>query len=179
LLRPLNIELWDLALRQHICTLTNQGKPRALAFSPDGKLLASSNRDASGSSLISFWQVATRQIVSNLPQTDDVTSLAFSPDGKCLATYQMEKVPRMRLWELPAGRLVKELPASEPVNDAMRLPVFSPDGRVLALGEMTGEIRLLDLATGVLRILPPPREGAAVNALAFSPDGRLLAAGHA
>jgi len=173
-----NIQLWDLGLRQRIGTLTNQGLAWAMAFSPDGNLLASGNRDASGKPVISLWQLATRQILRNLPQSDDVTSLAFSPDGKCLATYQMEAVPRMRLWELPAGRLVKELPASEPINAQMRVPVFSPNGKTLALGEMLGEIRLLDLATGAMRTLPPPREGNGVSTLAFSLDGRFLAAGY-
>ncbi len=170
-----NIDLWDWATRQKTGTLTNECWPLALAFLPGGNLLASANRDHSGP-VISVWDVSTRQIVRTLPQPSAVASLAISPDGQWLATFHLD--PHLRLWRMASGEMVKDLPASEASNDSYRNPLFSPDGTTLALGEMTGEIRLLELKTDVLRVIAAPLEGNGVSALAFSPDGRFLAAGY-
>jgi WD40 repeat protein len=60
-----------------------------------------------------------------------------------------------------------------------RVPLFSPDGTTLVLGEMNGGIRLLSLKTGLTHTtIPGPTEGNGIMALAFSPDGRLLASGY-
>lgn len=171
-----DIQLWDLAKRQLVGTLTNRGDALAMAFSADGRFIASANQNAGGTNVVSFWDIGTRQILRNLPQPSAVLSLALSPDGKHLATFNWD--PRVRLWEIESGKLILDLPASEAVNTAQRIPLFSPDGKTLALGEMQGQIRLLDLATRAIREIPPPMGGNGVSALAFSPDSRLLASGH-
>jgi WD40 repeat protein len=104
--------------------------------------------------------------------------MAFSPDGKRLATYHQESMAA--LWEMPSGKLVTNIPASDAINSDLRTPAFSPDGATLALGEMGGHIRLIKWRTGEeSKPIPSPSEDCyGVAALAFSPDGRLLAAGY-
>jgi WD40 repeat protein len=80
---------------------------------------------------------------------------------------------------LSSGEVVKDIPASEAINSDGRIPLFSPDGATLALGEMDGRIRLLDLKSGRSKEISTPTEGNTVAALAFSPDGTKLASGHA
>jgi WD40 repeat protein/tRNA A-37 threonylcarbamoyl transferase component Bud32 len=171
-----NIDLWDWPSRTHTGTLTNQGWQRAFEFSPRGDLLASANRDAAGGPVLSLWDTQSRRILQDLPQPSAVASLAFSPDGALLATYHLDAV--FRLWSLPSGSLVTNLPATPASNNEMRVPLFSPDGTILALGEMDGRIRLLRPPAELLAEIPTPAEGNGVSALAFSPDGKVLASGY-
>ena len=175
------IELWDLKTRQQRGILTNTmsyGWSLGMAFCPGENLIASANTGPGGAPVISFWDVGTGQLVRNLAQPSPVASLAFSPDGKRLATFHIDIDSRFRLWDVPSGNIVMDLRASTPINPTMRIPVFSPDGRILARSESSGGIHLLDLTTGVTNGIPRLMEGNGVNALAFSPDARLLAVGY-
>ena len=169
-----NIELWDWELRRHVGTLTNQGWPLAMAFSPDGKLIASANRDRSTNPVVSFWDVATQRIARDLPQPSRVTSLAFSPDGKLLATFHLE--PVCSLWQLPSGGLVTNFAVAPAVNVDIRIPLFSPDGAKLVLADWD-TIRSIDLQTGTAREMLAAKAGNCVTSLALSPDGQFLASG--
>jgi hypothetical protein len=105
-----------------------------------------------------------------------------SPNGRFLAG--MAEVARfgtesdhalgVQLWDLDGGRgprpLTLEVRAIAPL-------AFSPDGRLLAVIERDGQLRLLEPASGrLVRTFPRGRAGTFVGA--FSPDGRLLATGH-
>ena len=169
-----NIDLWDWGTRQKTGTLTNRSWPLAMAFVPKGKLLAAAD-GGTNDPTVNFWDVTTRQIVRTIGQSSAVTSLAFSPNGEWLATFHME--PRLRLWSVESGKMVKDIPAWEAVNTESRIPVFSPDGATLAIGEMNGRIRLLALPGGLTNLTSDPSPGNAVMALAFSPDGSILASG--
>ncbi len=142
------------------------GRSRALALSPDAKLLAYPLEGHA----VRVWSVQTRKEVLRLDRhRDTVNTVAFSPDGRVLATGSFDGT--VRLWEVASG---KERLVLDDLGWCSRV-VFSADGRMLATGDHDGVICLWALPEGkLLRKLQGP--GNAVLSVALSPDGKTLAA---
>lgn len=136
----------------------------ALAFSPDGKLIAAGHN---------VWKTESLELVYTFEGRIRIQDLAFSPDGQFLAYADRD----IKLWNTSTWTEFVSIPLTAWVW--VRSLAFSPDGKFLALG-------LDDKGASSVRIVTVPNmrevrdlrsQGLAASSVAFSPDGELLASG--
>ncbi len=147
----------------------------ALAFSPDGTMLAAGCDDG-----VRLWEMAGRKSVLDPAGGQRVTGICFSPDGTLLAAGEYCKPParesryfgRLSLWETGSGRLRKRRRQESPIESL----AFSPDGKIVAFGDHDGGVGLWHVADNRLDRLEFD-DPVSIASVAFSPDGKTLAAG--
>jgi WD40 repeat protein len=144
----------------------------AVAFSPDGKVLASG--DTQGT--VIFWDLERGEMLGRpvAGHRQDVTRLAFSPDGRLLASASADHA--VLVWDVARRRPLAPSPLVGHSARVSRM-AFSPDGRLMASGDHGGSVRLWDVAAR--RSAGPPLTGKhrAITALAFAPGGNSLVSG--
>ena len=137
-----------------------------VAFSPDGKRLASGNWD----NTVNIWDTHAGTKLRVLKgRSTCLKSVAFSPDGKSLASGSMDHT--IKLWDTAAG---KELLTLKGHSDQVHSVAFSPDGKSLASGSQDRTVKIWDTAARKQRMTLKGHSGG-VWSVAFSPDGRRLA----
>ncbi len=179
LLIPLGIENAFFRQFTHInerATLSgHQGGARCVAFSPDGKMLATGGYDDA----VKLWDVEKAKLIATLRgHTRAVWAVAFAPDGQTLASASEDRT--VKLWDVPHARAGNEalIDTLGGHSDAVVALAFSPDGKTLASGGgfRDQSVRLWDVGRRRERAKLKGHVRA-IYTIAFSPDGQTLATG--
>jgi WD40 repeat protein len=174
-LRPITVDSVK-QLKESLKLYGHTASVQAVAFSPDGAMVASAGLDKS----VRFWDVLTGIELKQVFGISDRVSVAFSPDGTSLAAASPDGT--VRVLDVQTGSEVAVLRGH---TGPVRAVAFSPDGHWLASAGDDRTVRLWSVQpgqsgqpvqiTGAPQVLQGHR--AAVYAVAFSPDGTLLASG--
>jgi WD40 repeat protein len=167
------IKIWDATSGKEVRTLRGHTQPvTALAFSEDGKRLASSSMDET----VRIWDPDLGEtLFVYRGHTGVVDGVSFRPDGKFVACVGGDGT--VRVWDATASQNARQIPGTQSFNGCVAL---SPDGRSIACLQAPIQpcLVVIDAATGrrqrLLKAFPlQPKIPA--GALAFSADSRLLA----
>ena len=163
-----SIQLWDVQgkaigkpFRESI---GNEGNDISLAFSPNGKIIASSNTAGT----IRLWDASGNLIGSPLKGPDDFNYIAFGSDNKTLVVGGGKTI---QLWDV-SGK-----PIGQPFQgqtETVSSIAFSSDNKTIVSGDRKGIIRFWD-TSGKLIAQPLKGHEGDVNSLAFSPDSKTVA----
>ncbi|MBE9093951.1 serine/threonine-protein kinase [Tychonema sp. LEGE 07203] len=136
----------------------------AVAFSPDGLMLASGSKDKT----IQIWDLATGKSIRTFPgDSSTIWSVAFDSNGTKLASGT--GFWRVMLWDLKTGQGTRLLDHTASVWSV----AFSPDDKLIASGSGDKTTKISDAATGSL-IYNLPDHTDFVYSVAFTPDGQSL-----
>jgi WD40 repeat protein len=161
-------KVWDAVTGRELQTLRGHtGSVFGVAFSPDGRQLATASADKTAK----VWDVRTgREILSLQGHTSALFGVAFSPDGQRIATTGIWE-QTVKIWDARTGREILTLRG----HTRWVLGVaFSPDGQRLATGSDDGMTKLWDVRTGQ-ELLTLKGHTASLWSVCFSSDGQRLA----
>ena len=158
---------------------------QSLAFSPDGQLLAASDKSEGSTvghtiispiAMMAIWDVSTGNMVGAPAELDAGNGMtgsdvvAFSPDGKLLAASLL--TGGVRVFQPSTGRVLRTL--ADPGNDTVSL-AFAPKRMLLAAGTLDGTVEMWDPATGRRLASPLLADSSGIADVAFDPSGQRFA----
>ena len=150
----------------------------SVAFSPDGKTIASGGGHIEGLGLgIELLDIKTGKGLKVFGGPYATLSVCFSPDGRTVASSGDEWDSNIRLWDVQTGELIKTLKKRTGFEDFegrdVNSVVFSPNGKMIASGNGHETIRLWNANSGeFIKYLVGHTES--VNSVEFSPNGKML-----
>ena len=161
------VRLWDLQ-EDTVTTLGSHADTiNAVAFSPDGQLLATGSDDY----VCKLWDIPLKRHVATFEHIVDRTrsqikAVDFSHDGQILATAGVD----VKLWDVQTHREIATFKHGKWVMAV----AFSPDERLLATGDETGQVNIWDIQSQQI-IVQRKGDPSSVYTVKFSPDGKTLA----
>jgi WD40 repeat protein len=167
-----SVTVWDAGTgRERRSWNAREGTMRDLAFSPDGRLLATAanwyeSKKSRNVGEITFWDAQSGTFGpagKTITMEFEGSCVVFSPDGRRLAVTGYFN----RILDAQAGTELASFSGNA-------IPAFGPDGRRIASGSTKGEVAVWDTVSGN-SLFSHKGHTASVTAVAFSPDGKRLA----
>ncbi|MGW6441929.1 WD40 repeat domain-containing serine/threonine protein kinase [Lentzea sp. NPDC055074] len=161
---------------EHVQLVDHKAAVSSLAWSPDGKILASAEDGlGTGGAVVRIWDTTTNKLIGTVQNPDgpggaSACAVAISPDGTILAAGGNRTGDLTTyLWRMSDRTMIGGLAESRSIMKTLR---FHPDGKTLVGITHTGRLQVWDVATRAVKIGLTEAQGS--SALSYSPDGKML-----
>jgi WD40 repeat protein len=161
-----NIKLFDYKTGKTSNLPAHSKSALAVAYSPDGKLMASGSLDET----ILLWNTESYKVIDTLKgHGGNIFCVTFSHNGKYLASASKDNT--VRLWEVNSGKLLRTFRGH---TDAVFTVAFSTDDNYLASGSVDNNVLIYEICNGE-QLATLSGHMLPVNEVAFHPSGKILA----
>ena len=167
--------VWDSTSGENLLDYEGHSEPvQAMAWSPDGRRLASASDDTfSSRHTVNIWDATSGEdLLSINGHSRRVNAVAWSPDGRRLASASWDKT--VQVWDAASGKAL--LTYNGHSKKPVQAMAWSPDGRRVASASDDHTVQVWDAASGAL-LHTYDGHGTGVNDMAWSPDGTCIASG--